>query len=95
MIGNVILCVLLITGVNTLLSPHNNLILAPVGRWLLGSRLPMWLQNPLWACPVCMSSIWGTSFYVISLYPNYTLTDLALYPVFILAVLGGAKICNS
>lgn len=37
-------------------------ILHKQGEWL-DKKLPSWIRKPLFRCPVCMSSVWGTYFY--------------------------------
>ena len=42
--------------------------------------LPSWLKKPLYECPVCMCSVWGSIFFLLT--PLHPIQ----YPVFILAV---------
>lgn len=32
----------------------------------LNSVLPVWVAKPIYKCPVCMSSVWGTYFFLYS-----------------------------
>lgn len=57
----------------------------------LGDRLertePAWLNKPLWICPPCMSSVWGTAIWFA------TGGDWIWWPAFVLALCGVLKLC--
>lgn len=46
-------------------------IFEQLGDWM-DEKLPEGLNKPLWACPVCMSSIWGTAgYFILGLHYHY------------------------
>lgn len=36
------------------------MLLQPLRKWLNGKGIPVFLAKPLYACPPCMASIWGS-----------------------------------
>ena len=40
--------------------------------WCYTHSIPHWILKPLWACPTCMSSLWGAVYYII--YGQYDLS---------------------
>lgn len=60
--------------------------------WLgdvLENRLPEYAQKPLYTCPACMASIWGTALWF------YFGGDLTMWPVFVLALSGFNRIVSA
>lgn len=78
-----VLCALCIVGIWTAF--HREMILGPVGDWLYERMGPKW-SKPFFTCPPCMSSVWGTVFYLCFF------DGLRLYPVFILSLCGLLKL---
>jgi len=58
------------------------MILHRVNRWTVRKRWPDWITKPLFLCPVCMASFWGTAYFVAIGITWYWL------PFWILAVAG-------
>lgn len=47
-------------GIWTAFRPQ--MILGPIGDWLF-MKAPAFIHKPLFSCPQCMSSVWGTAFF--------------------------------
>lgn len=58
----------------------NEMIFARPAAWL-ENRLPYWYTKPLFNCPTCMASVWGTTYFAI-----YKPAGWLHYPVYILAL---------
>lgn len=54
---------LIIVCIWTLLCP--GMIFGKLGKWL-EKLLPEWAQKPLFECPPCMASLWGTMVFLLT-----------------------------
>ncbi len=54
---------LLIVGVWTCFD--KKMIFGRLGDWM-SRLLPKWVTMPLYDCPMCMASVWGTTFWFLS-----------------------------
>lgn len=67
-----------------------------VGWWLRYYSLKwcgQFLSKPLFTCPPCMASVWGTLVYWLS--TPVTMNNLALWPLYILMLSGLVALINS
>lgn len=61
---------------------NEGMILGKPGEWMK-LRLPEWLHKPLFSCPACMSSIYGTIGYFVGVRG-----DVFLWPVYCICLCG-------
>lgn len=66
----------------------DDMILNKPASWC-NANLPYLLNKPLFNCPTCMASIWGTAYFI-----TYNPAGWVYYPVFILAVSATATFLN-
>lgn len=62
-------------------------LLENVGDWL-DENLPIYVNKPLWACPICMSSFWGTIGFVVVQFLFKVELSLWFYGPFIFCLCG-------
>lgn len=78
MIVDVIIAALVITGIHSLF--EQGMILFPVRQYL--DQYLTWLRKPLYACMICMSSIYGSAMFALlevePLLSNYFLFIMSL-----------------
>lgn len=60
---------------------QENMLLHPIRKRLDRIKLPYWLTSPLYSCPPCMSSIWGSGVWFLSV-PDPLCFD---WPIFVLS----------
>ena len=70
-------------GIYTLMRP--GMLLGPIGDYLY-MKAPEHVHKPLFSCPPCMSSVWGTTFFFLS--DLHNLVPYWLFPVHCLILCG-------
>lgn len=83
----------------------DGMIFGGIAKWIEGwdksgniqvkkrARIPKWLQKPLYACPTCMASIWGTVGYFVGVIALQDVLPLswaviAFWPVYVVCLAG-------
>lgn len=53
-------------------------------------RIPIWIQKPLYSCPICMASVWGSMGYTMGTYFlfGWSAQLLILWPIYCFALAG-------
>lgn len=74
---------LAITGIWTLFQPA--MIFGLFGAWL-HRLMPQWFCKPVFSCPPCMSSVWGTAFWFS------TGGEWTMWPLFCICLCGTMKL---
>lgn len=87
MIYHMILNALAIIGLH--LATGDEMILDKPARYL-EVKLPYWMTKPLFNCPTCMASVWGTVYYIA-----FQPSNILHYPVYILGLAAIATFMTS
>jgi hypothetical protein len=66
----------------------SRMVLYKLRHWSLTVLGPFW-SKPLFICPPCMASVWGTAFFIFTAYPMW------MWPVYILMLSGLVTLINS
>jgi hypothetical protein len=73
----------IVAGIWTLF--RKEMIFGKVGDFL-DAKLPVWISKPTYACPPCMASVWGTTFFFLS--RLYELLPIWAWPLHCLCLCG-------
>lgn len=88
LIESVFLCAVFILGLNGLFSEGN--ILHFIAIRLV--RLPWMIRKPLFQCMFCMSSVWGTIWYLLFVLDEATWGTFFMWPLFCILVAGTVRL---